>query len=325
MERDGENSTPPLIIKLFGAMEVQVNGVSLPGLRSRKELWLLALLTLQNGRPVKRAWLAQELWPFPDHAVDQAAYNLRRGLTNLRKALGTEAHRLQSPTHDTLRLNVENASVDTAEWEAARQLKDVGSLESALACYAGPLLRECTELWAAQQRTEKEQQYLQVLQARSELAGLEEDWETVVRCLRRVVEIDPFCELAQRGLMRGLAQSGNHYAALQAYQEFSLRLHRERNTLPEPETTALYEKLRAELRDRPRAENRKHRSGIRIAERGRGCENRCATSPPARSPDRIDRARAGVGSHSQPLPTGAFADAHGRGRHRQNPAGNPTR
>ena len=253
MKRDGENSMPPLEIKLFGAMEVQVNGVPLPPLRSRKELWLLALLALQNGRPVKRARLAQELWPFPDHAVDQAAYNLRRGLTNLRKALGTEAYRLQSPTLDTLRLNIENANVDIAEWEVARQLKDVVSLETALACYAGPLLRECTELWAVQQRADKEQQYLQVLQARSESAGSAGDWETVDRCSRRVVEIDPFCESAQRGLMRGLAQGGNHYAALQAYQEFSLRLHRIRNTLPEPETTTLYEKLRAELRDRPRA------------------------------------------------------------------------
>jgi len=84
----------PLKIRLFGSVEVEVRGEALPKLRSRSELWLLALLALQQDRPVSRMWLAQSLWPFPDHAADQAAYNLRRALTNLRKALGAESYRL---------------------------------------------------------------------------------------------------------------------------------------------------------------------------------------------------------------------------------------
>ncbi len=252
MERDSDGETPPLTIKLFGAMDARVNGLSLPKLRSRKELWLLALLALRGGKPVKRAWLAQELWPFPDHAVDQAAYNLRRGLTNLRKALGTQSFRLHSPTPDSLCLAIENASVDVAEWDALCARSDAASLELALACYTGPLLKECTESWALAEREAREQQYLQVLQARSAMAMAANEWETAVRCLRRVMEVDPLRESALRGLMEALAQSGNVYAALQTYQEFSLKLHRERNALPGQEITTLYQQLRTKLRDKPR-------------------------------------------------------------------------
>ena len=139
------NQTPlPLRIKLFGSVEVEVDGEPLPKLRSRNELWLLALLALQDGRPVTRSWLAQTLWPFPDHATDQAGYNLRRGLTNLRKALGTQAGRLRAVPSSSLSLDLSGASVDAAAFDAAiaaRRRRVAGTCGGAL-CAA--LLLECT-------------------------------------------------------------------------------------------------------------------------------------------------------------------------------------
>jgi hypothetical protein len=44
----------PLEIRLFGPVQVRVGGAPLPRLRSRKGLWLLALLTLRAGRDVER-------------------------------------------------------------------------------------------------------------------------------------------------------------------------------------------------------------------------------------------------------------------------------
>src|SRR5438045_4673282 len=99
----------PLRIRLFGSVEIEVRGEPLPRLRSRTELWLLALLALQKGQPVRRAWLAQSLWPFPDHGADQAAYNLRRALTNLRRALGPESYRLQSAQPASILLDLHGA------------------------------------------------------------------------------------------------------------------------------------------------------------------------------------------------------------------------
>src|SRR5579862_8213770 len=102
----GNGESPPLKLYLFGSTEVLVHGVPLARLRSRKGLWLLALLALRAGKPVDRDWLAGTLWP--DSSQSQALAYLRQNLTELRNALGSEAARLQSPTRQTLTLTLEN-------------------------------------------------------------------------------------------------------------------------------------------------------------------------------------------------------------------------
>src|SRR5262245_17519289 len=84
----------PFAARLFGPLEVRVDGRPLPRLRTRRGEWLLALLILRAGRPVERGWLASVLWP--DSREERARYNLRRTLADLRDALGTQADRLQS-------------------------------------------------------------------------------------------------------------------------------------------------------------------------------------------------------------------------------------
>ena len=57
---DTPTTPPALTITLFGPIEVLVEGCPLPPLRSRKALWLLALLALRGGRTVEREWLARD-------------------------------------------------------------------------------------------------------------------------------------------------------------------------------------------------------------------------------------------------------------------------
>src|SRR5689334_23997857 len=85
----------PLTIRLFGPLRVTVRGEPLPRVRTRSVEWLLALLTLRHGSAVSRAWLAGTLWP--ESEENQALQNLRNDLVALRKALGPEAVRIQSP------------------------------------------------------------------------------------------------------------------------------------------------------------------------------------------------------------------------------------
>src|SRR5271165_5761183 len=99
-----------LDITLFGPLQVRVHGLPLPPFRSRKPLWLLALLTLRHDRPVARDWLAGTLWP--DVAQEQAFANLRPILSELRSRLGSQSERLQSPNRHTLLLNLKGAEVD---------------------------------------------------------------------------------------------------------------------------------------------------------------------------------------------------------------------
>ena len=234
----GLPTTQSLKIKLFGSMEVAVCGEPLPKLRSRSELWLLALLALQQGRPVTRRWLTQSLWPFPDHAADRAAYNLRRALTNLRKALGAESGRLHSPRPGTICLDLRDAVVDTAAFAERIAMGDPLSLEAAVNLYTGRLLLECTELWAAVERAKYEQQYLHCLRQLSDRAAIAGDGEAAVGYLRRAIAVDPSCEPAQRSLMEALSARGDIPAALQVYQEYCTAVNRDRNAYPAAETTA---------------------------------------------------------------------------------------
>src|SRR5205085_11335295 len=81
-------------------------------------------------------------------------------------------------------------------------------------------------------------------------AMTQDDPSAAAGYLGRVVAVDPLREGAQRGLMQALARSGNYAAALLTYRELRLRLHRELNTEPDPETQALFQQLRAEAREK---------------------------------------------------------------------------
>src|SRR5678815_590670 len=123
-------SAPPLTIHLFGPTRILVDGEPLPRLRTRSVEWLLALLVLRYGRAVDRSWLAGTLWP--DSEESRALSNLRDALMHLRRALGSEGTRIQSPTRDTLTLDLAGAEVDVVRFDAAMRAGDEASLHSAV-------------------------------------------------------------------------------------------------------------------------------------------------------------------------------------------------
>jgi DNA-binding SARP family transcriptional activator len=133
-----------LAIRLLGPFEVSLDGVPLSRLRYRKSPWLLALLALRHGAEVDREWLAGLLWP--DGTGTQA---LRNSLTDLRRALGSEAGRLRSPTAHTVSLDLAGVEADVIAFDAAIARGDTPSLEEAIALYRGALLEGCTEEWAS--------------------------------------------------------------------------------------------------------------------------------------------------------------------------------
>src|SRR5947208_1008925 len=108
---------PPLEIRLLGSFALAVNGRPVPRLRGRTGRWLVALLALRAGRPAERSWLAGTLWPDSDQ--DRAYYNLRRNLSDLRRALGPEAGRLWAPTPRSVLLDLDGAFCDVVELERA--------------------------------------------------------------------------------------------------------------------------------------------------------------------------------------------------------------
>jgi non-specific serine/threonine protein kinase len=236
-----------LQIKLFGAFEVRLHGGALPALRSRKGQWLLALLTLRPDQQVPRSWLAGTLWP--ESREQEALYNLRRCLSDLRRALGSEGPRLKATSH-TLLLDLSGAHADVVAFDALVKQGDRASLEQGIALYRGPLLEGCLEEWVVPERQEREQSYLSALETLAQQGLERKEFAAAVQYLRLVVTIDPLRESAQRTLMLALAADGEYAAALQVYRDLRLLLQRELTTEPDPQTQSLFQQIREEVRRR---------------------------------------------------------------------------
>ncbi len=128
-------------------------GKPLPHLRSRKALWLLALLTLRRDRPVEREWLTGALWPDVDQ--DRAFRNLRVVLGEFAPGVGDEGERLQSPGRHTLCLSLTGARADVVTFDAAMAppgSSGDGGGRHPISRYRGPLLEGCAEEWVPQER-----------------------------------------------------------------------------------------------------------------------------------------------------------------------------
>jgi predicted ATPase/DNA-binding SARP family transcriptional activator len=238
-----DRDTSRLEIRLFGTVEVRLPDHSLLVFRSRKEMWLLALLVLRQDRETSREWLAALLWP--DAEESQALYNLRRSLSHLRTALGDERDRLLSPTSRTLRFDMIETFADVLAFDktVASLRRDSTVAQEAIALYRGPLLADCPDEWATAERETRALSYLKCLEILGQQAIAHGEPVAAVGYLRQAISADPYAEHLHRALMNALAASGDRAALTQVYRELRLRLHNELNTEPGPETQNLYQSL----------------------------------------------------------------------------------
>jgi predicted ATPase/DNA-binding SARP family transcriptional activator len=243
---DALMTKPPLTLSLFGPMRVLVNGEPMPRVRTRAAEWLLALLVLRRQRAVSRLWLADTLWP--DSQETQGLQNLRHSLLSLRRSLGAEERRIQSPTRDTLTLDLEGAHVDVVQFDRAIRREDEEALRSAVELYTGPLLEGCLEEWVFPERESRRQACLSALLTLANTAEKRQDYENALTLLRRSERMDSLRISTQRGLMRVLWASGDAPAALTAYRDFRHRLRNEMNLEPDVETARLYQQIRDSAR-----------------------------------------------------------------------------
>jgi predicted ATPase/DNA-binding SARP family transcriptional activator/uncharacterized protein HemY len=233
----------PLTVSLLGPIWVRVQGEPLPHLHSRKVLWLLVLLILRQERPVEREWLAGTLWPETDPSRGLA--NLRPIISALRKALGMEAKRLQSPTRRTLFLKLNGADVDVIRFDAGITEGTRSGMAAAVELYKGALLEGIQEEWVLPHRQRREQSCLQALLKLAEQELAVGNTTQAIPFGQRAVQIDPLSDSARRVLMEALANGGDRNAALEVYRAFLRLLRRDDpRALPDTATSALYARLR---------------------------------------------------------------------------------
>jgi DNA-binding SARP family transcriptional activator/tetratricopeptide (TPR) repeat protein len=255
-----------LAISLLGAFQVNVEDGRKITFASDKSRALLAYLAVEAGRPHRREVLAELLWPGRPETL--ARNNLRQTVHQCRLALGDRNNSTPCllTTPRTLQINPDcEYWLDVAEFtqlvSTARKHhpQGISLCESCLAyllnaahLYKGDFLPGITtfgspsfEWWLL---SRQEALHLQAMETFSTLARHFEnrhDFNAACLYTRKVLALEPWRETAHRQLMRLLAQGGQHSAALRQFEECKHILVNELMTTPSPETTRLYESIRA--------------------------------------------------------------------------------
>ncbi|MBI1299191.1 tetratricopeptide repeat protein [bacterium] len=249
-----------LEIRLFGGVDLQLDGLRIDNLPTRKAEALLAYLVCQR-RPIGREVLADLLWD--DRAQDQALANLRSILSSLRRSL--DAH--LDVTRQSVAFNYSSnhwLDVHVFEQKAAllaeqpsmtegadaSRRTQIEALQSAVDLYRGDFLegfylRESLgfEEWAILARERYQRTAVTLLWQLIDLTMLEGDYIAALRHVDTLLRFDNLSERAHRARMLILARTGQYNAALQHYDSLRTLLDDELGVDPAGETTALQARI----------------------------------------------------------------------------------
>jgi DNA-binding SARP family transcriptional activator/Tol biopolymer transport system component len=246
--------TPALRFHVLGALDLRGTGGDeiRTVLVQPKRLALFAYLTLSTRpRLHRRDSLFALFWPEVD--IEQARRSLRQSLHFLRQSFGAGV--LISRGDEEVGVQPETIWCDAREFERAL---DGGHAAEALSLYRGNLLEgfHVTDVapefdqWLEDERARLRARAVAAATSLRDTAEHSGNLSLAVQYAREVLRLSPATDGALRWMMILLDQSGDHAAALRAYDEFSRRLASELDTQPSPETAALAKRLRLE---RPRA------------------------------------------------------------------------
>lgn len=241
----------------LGAPRIEIDGHPVR-LETQKAMALLAYLSLAE-QPVPREALTVMLWPEFDQS--HAFANLRRNLASLDKSLG---YRWIDANRSTIALKIAGKlSIDILDYFAMiQQTREhcppsrmpcrecLQRLEEAVRLYRGEFLsclnfKDCNEFdeWQYFQREEAAQEQARALRRLAEGYAFAGEMEKAIRYARRWLNLDCLNEEAQRFLIQAYARIGQRGSALKQYDECRKVLWEQLGQPPEPETTALIEKI----------------------------------------------------------------------------------
>jgi predicted ATPase/DNA-binding SARP family transcriptional activator len=255
-----------LRISLLGGFTVLHKEQPITAFESDQVRALLAYLALYPGQAHSRAAVAELLWPGRPEATARA--NLRHALSRLRHTLAdAEAKRpLLWADHRTVRFEAADDVVcDAASFVALAEACAAHAHPSLDRCeLCAPRLREAAllyrgslldgaplspspffESWLLARRAELDRHALTILGALASRAEAATDYQQLRELAARQLAIEPWYEPAHRHLMRSLALAGDRSGALAQYERCRAMLASELGIAPEPETHALYERIRA--------------------------------------------------------------------------------
>ena len=289
-----------LSLALLGPPIVERDGARVT-FDTKKAVALLAVLGV-TGHDQSRDQLATLLWPESD--TTHARGSLRRTLSVTTAAVGEGL--LVSRAAVALRPG--GMRVDVADFEALAARPDVAALERAARLYrddflAGFSLRECPEFedWQSSVAGRLRQVLAGCLERLAAACAAAAEPDRALDHIRRWLSLDPMHEPAHQAMIRALAWTGQRSAAVRQYRELVGILDRELAVRPLPETTRLYDNIRAGRLEPPPG---RARAG------GRGQRSRAGAGPgSAMGPA---AGTAGVPAPAATRPAAAAGSATGR-------------
>ena len=212
---------------------------------TRKATAVLALLAVHKHE-LSRERLAALLWPEADAA--RARASLRRTLSVTAAAAGPGLR----VTRTAVALDPGRVQVDVTDFEALAAGPDASALDQAARLYrddflAGFALRDCPEFddWQAATADRLRQRLAAVLEPLVTACTAAGDLDHAVAHAQRWQALDPLHEPAYQVLIRLLGWAGQRSAALRQYRALVRILDTELAVRPLPETTQLYDDVRA--------------------------------------------------------------------------------
>lgn len=246
---------PPLSFTLLGGF-----GVRRGGWQAQDAAWdrrvaqrLVRYLLVTRGSLVPDDLLLEAFWP--GIPVESARNRLKVAVSCARAVLDVPgAPSVIEVSERTLALRLrerDSVDIDLFEAAAATGLRADGDerrplLERAAALWTGePLPEERYADWAAVWRDRLIMRYAQVLSALTAACHAESDHPAATQAARRLVELDPLDEAAQRQLMTAYSRSGRRAHALRQYLECRRALVDELGVEPASETTEVQRRVLA--------------------------------------------------------------------------------
>ncbi len=258
----------PLRLYLLGRPEVYLGDDRVEVFASEKTLALLCYLAVRGGLHA-RASLAGLFWAeMPD---ERARANLRTAVYNLQKLLPGHLEATRNEVGlkpefswldtETFRLETQQAINSVEPDGLSGETYDFSRLQQAVEYYRGAFLEglqldgaDAFHEWTV---VERERLHQLAVQSHKLLAGhwqANRDYSQALQAAQRLLALDPWQESAHRSVMLLLARTGDYTAALSQYEKCRRLLVEEMGVDPMPETTALFERIKA-VRAHPRRQN----------------------------------------------------------------------
>ncbi len=227
-------------IRSLGPFEVLRRGAPVPSSewQSKKSRDLIRLLVARRGRPIHRETVIEVLWPGlgSPQGDNRLAVTISRARGTLDPEKGFPPDQFLRTLEDVIWLRVNDLDVDverflhlaTTGLKAVRDhcIEDAKeALGQAYVLYGGEFLEDqLYEEWSMPLREEARAVFISVALALGEIAGDDGRYESAVQYYSRVLEKDPFAEVAHLGLVRSALIVGRHGEARRLYRTYTDRL-----------------------------------------------------------------------------------------------------